>query len=52
MILSVTGLELDLKYLAVHEVLDVTGQTVLSNRAVINFTQVWNIDEKREDNAD
>ena len=52
MILSVTGLELDLKYLAVHEVLDVTGQTVLSNRTVINFTQVWKIDEEREDNAD
>jgi len=50
--LIVTGLELDLKYLAMHEVLAVTGQTILSNRAVVNLTNVWNIDGKREDSAD
>jgi hypothetical protein len=50
--LIVTGLELDLKYLAVHEVLVLTAQTILSNRAVIYLTQLWNIDEKRKDSAD
>jgi hypothetical protein len=48
----VTGFELDLEYLAVYEVLALSGQTVLSNRAMINLIRDWNIDEKREDSAD